>query len=91
MACFDRGKITSILKMVIRPMPTSPRSHTKVGHIGAGIKQDPDEGGEAEQPEGDGDEDHAEGAQMVIHGRLEKIHALQTVYEICRSQEHDKG
>ena len=29
-ASLDMGRMTRILKMVIRPMPTSPRSHTKV-------------------------------------------------------------
>ena len=29
-ASLDMGRMTKMLKMVIRPMPTSPRSHTKV-------------------------------------------------------------
>ena len=51
----------------------APAVTKEVRHIGAGIEQDADEGGEAEQRQRDGNEHHAKAAQMVLRRCLQQI------------------
>ena len=69
----------------------APAVTKEVRHIGAGIEQDADEGGEAEQRQRDGNEHHAKAAQMVLRRCLQQIHAGQPSGDICGSQQHHKG
>ena len=70
------------------PEPAVPE---EIRHIGAGVEQDTDEGGKAEQRQRHGDEDDAEAAQMVLHRRLQEVHAGQARRDGFRGQQHDEG
>lgn len=63
----------------------------EIRYIGAGVEQDTDEGGEAEQPQDQGDEDRAELAQMVLHGGLQQVHTAQAVDIFPGRDQHDES
>ena len=61
----------------------------QIGNIGPGVKKDADKSGEAEQPQDHRRKNDTELTQVIAHGRLQKIHALQPGCHALRSEEHD--
>ena len=68
-----------------------PAVTEEIGHVAAGVVEDADKSREAEQCQRHCDEDDAETAQMVLHRRLQKVHALQAARHALGSQQHHEG
>ena len=70
------------------PAPFIPE---KISHVTSGIENNAEKSGKAEEEQREGNEDHAELSQMVVHGCLQECHTGKTGNQIFRNKQHDHG